>query len=479
MEENNKSVTTEEVKTKTAEQIERELQEELGVKVDYNTINPANILKFLIMSGLGIFIFFINITINGSTAVPMVQLINAVKGFLGGDVRNYLVMLIGIALSITFTISRVQKDGPIAKFHAKDGWFTGALYYLCAIFSIITIFKIGPEQIHSNSMVGPEAIYLAGSVLLTVTIAGWLVTFLTEFGILEFIGTLMEPIMRPLFKVPGQSAVDALSSFVAAPAVGVFITNKLYNRGIYTRKEACCIATNFSVCSLGFFALLCSTAEVEYMYGTVILSSLLIVFILAAIVIRIPPLSLKKNEYFNGMEQTPEMRKYKKDENGIVKKALGASTTKVSGTPFDVFIKAIPDVLSFALKIVTFVMSIAVISLWLSEYTPLFDWIGMPMIPYLNLVQMPDAAAIAPACLVGIAEIFLPVLTIAGMEIAPMSIFFVIVLSTVQIIFFTESANAMMQSDMGLKFPELVLIFLIRTIIAIPIVSVFAHIFYG
>ena len=59
-----------------------------------------------------------------------------------------------------------------------------------------------------------------------------------------------------------------------------------------------------------------------------------------------------------------------------------------------------------------------------------------------------------------------------------MSIFFVIVLSTVQIIFFTESANAMMQTDLDLKFPELVVIFLIRTLIAIPIVAAFAHILF-
>ena len=478
MEEKNITTTNEALETRSAEQLERELAAELGIKIDYSTVTPANIIKFAVMSLLGVFIFFISITINGSSAVPMVQIVNAVKGFLGGDVRSYLVMIIGIALSITFAISRVQKDGPIAKFHAKDGWFTGALYYLCAIFSIITIFKVGPEQIHSNSMVGPEAIYLAGSVLLTVTIAGWLVTFLTEFGILEFIGTMMEPIMRPVFKIPGQAAVDALSSFVAAPAVGVFITNKLYNKGIYTQKEGCCIATNFSVCSLGFFALLCSTAGVDYMYGSSVLTSLIIVFILAAIVIRIPPLSFKKNVYFNGVTQTAEMCKRSKYSGETVKKALAASTTKVSDTSFNVFATAIPDVLSFALKIVTFVMSIAVISLWLSEYTQLFTWIGMPMIPYLELLQMPDAAAIAPATLVGIAEIFLPVLTIAGMDIAPMSTFFVIVLSTVQIIFFTESANAMMQSDLGLKFPELVLIFIIRTVIAIPIVAAAAHILY-
>ena len=49
---------------------------------------------------------------------------------------------------------------------------------------------------------------------------------------------------------------------------------------------------------------------------------------------------------------------------------------------------------------------------------------------------------------------------------------------TVQIIFFTESANAMMQSDLGLTFVQLVVIFLIRTVIAIPIVAGFAHLLF-
>ena len=261
--------------------------------------------------------------------------------------------------------------------------------------------------------------------------------------------------------------------------MGVYLTNRLYNENVYTEKEACCISTNFSVVSLGFFALLVSITGTEYMYGPAVLCSLIIVFILAIIVIRIPPLSWKKDVYRNGVVQTPELARPGKYTMGIFKKALAAATTKAKKTQYSVFITSIPDVLSFALKIVSFVMSIATISLFLCWYTPIFKWIGMPMIPYLQLCQMPDAAVIAPATLVGCAEIALPVMTIAGQQISEMAIFFVIVLSTVQIIFFTESANAMMKADMGLKFGQLIVIFLIRTVIAIPIVSVFAHIIYG
>lgn len=492
MEGKDTNVTT---KAMSAEELEKKLSKEVGVEVDYSTITPANFIKFLVFSGLGVWVFFINTTIGGKTGTPMVLFIDWLKATLG-SVKNWMTLIVCIALAVTFTIAKVTKKGPLAKFHEKDGMVDGVLFYLAAIFAIaITAMPTSEHTISAGAAegalnatflqkvmdpeVGPMAIGLAGTCLFTVTIAGWLVNLLIEFGILEFIGTLMEPIMRRVFKIPGQAAVDALSSFVAAPAVGVYLTNRLYNENVYTEKEACCISTNFSVVSLGFFALLVSITGTEYMYGPAVLCSLIIVFILAIIVIRIPPLCWKKDVYRNGVVQTPELARPGKYTMGIFKKALAAATTKAKKTQYSVFITSIPDVLSFALKIVSFVMSIATISLFLCWYTPIFKWIGMPMIPYLQLCQMPDAAVIAPATLVGCAEIALPVMTIAGQQISEMAIFFVIVLSTVQIIFFTESANAMMKADMGLKFGQLIVIFLIRTVIAIPIVSLFAHIIYG
>ncbi|WP_138159882.1 YjiH family protein [Peptoniphilus catoniae] len=461
-----------------AERVERDLSEKVGIQVDYSTLTTANFLKALIFSGIGVFMFFIPCLTGskGESIVPMVYLVNGAKTAAAG-ILNHLVMIVCIGLSITYTYGKINKNSYFGKFHEKDGVFTGILYYLAAIFSTMLVFQVGPEQI-VNPDVGGLAISLAGSTLFTVTIAGWLVTFLIEFGILEFIGTLIEPIMRRVFLLPGQSAVDALSSFVAAPAVGVFITNKLYNECVYTEKEACCIMTNFSVVSLGFFALLVSITDTQEMYGAAVLTSLLTVFILAIIVIRIPPLSKKKEQYKNGVMQTAAMKKPGKYDSKIFKRAVAAATTKASGTQYSVFLTAFEDVFSFALKVVAFVQALTVLSMLISTYTPVFEWIGKPMVPYLNLMGLENVNDIAPATLVGISEIALPVMTIAGKAIAPASIFFVIVLSTVQIIFFTESANAMLQSDAGLKVGELVLIFLIRTIIAVPIVAFFAKMLY-
>jgi nucleoside recognition membrane protein YjiH len=472
------SYTGEEAEMTDAERLERELNEKVGIDINYDSLTAKNFLKFLIFSGIGIWLFFIPVFQSGTeTVVPMVYLVDLAKQAFAG-ILNQLVMIVCIGLSITYTIGKIKPESYFGRFHEKDGWFTGFLYYLSAVFSTMIVFQVGPEHI-LNPDVGGLAIDLAGSTLFTVTIAGWLVTFLIEFGVLELIGTLIEPIMRRVFLLPGQSAVDALSSFVAAPAVGVFITNKLYDENIYTEKEACCIMTNFSVVSLGFFALLVSITDTQYMYGNAVLVSLITVFILAIIVIRIPPLSRKENKYRNGTMQTEEMRKPGKYDSKIFKKALAAATTKASNAKYKVFITSIEDVLSFALKVVSFVQALTVLSMLVSTYTPAFDLIGKPMVPYLKLVGLPDAEVVAPATLVGIAEIALPVMTIAGKSIAPASIFFVIVLSTVQIIFFTESANAMLQSDAGLTFGQLVVIFILRTLISIPIVALFAKLLYG
>lgn len=162
----------------------------------------------------------------------------------------------------------------------------------------------------------------------------------------------------------------------------------------------------------------------------------------------------------------------------MCKKAVAAATTKAASTEYSVFLHSVKSVVSFALKIVVYVQALAVLALLISTYTPFFTWIGKPMIPFLNLLGLPNADIIAPATLLGIAEIALPAISIAGQNIAHMSIFFILVLSTVQIIFFTESANAMLQADMGLKFGELILIFIIRTVIAIPIVAAAAHLLF-
>lgn len=453
--------------------------ETTGNSEDYGgpSKNFSVVLKTLLGSLAGVLIFFVPFsTSSGKEKIPLIIAIDFVKKIIGDNI-NYFILGIIILLCVTWVISRVSQNKFLQKYHAKDNNIIGFLFILAGIFTFMLTFKIGPEWfLHKD--VGGLALYLGGSVFLTVAIAGVLVFFLTEFGFLEFIGTLLEPLMRPVYRLPGRSAVDAVASFVAAPAVGIFITNTIYKNGCYTQRESASIATNFSVCSLGFFALLTSIGGIMEYLPHMIISSFIITFIIAIIATRIPPLSKKKDVYINGTPQTKDERTPIPYDVKVFKRAFDSAVEKASRVRFDMIYRSAWDAITFAQKIVAYVISIATISLILATYTPLFNYLGAPFAPILSLLQLPDAAQIAPAILVSIAEIALPVIIISGGEVAAMSVFFICTLSSVQIIFFTESANAMLEADIPLTLVDLVLIFIIRTIIAIPLVAIATHIIF-
>ena len=58
---------------------------------------------------------------------------------------------------------------------------------------------------------------LALPVGMIVPIGALILAFLVGFGLLEMVGVLMQPIMKPIWKTPGSSAIDAVASFVGSP----------------------------------------------------------------------------------------------------------------------------------------------------------------------------------------------------------------------------------------------------------------------
>ena len=66
--------------------------------------------------------------------------------------------------------------------------------------------------------------------------AGLLLPFLTNFGLLEFFGSMMVYIMRPLFKIPGRSSIDALTSWIGDGTIGVLMTSKAIRSGQLYKK---------------------------------------------------------------------------------------------------------------------------------------------------------------------------------------------------------------------------------------------------
>ena len=115
----------------------------------------------------------------------------------------------------------------------------------------------------------------------------------------------------------------------------------------------------------------------------------------------------------------------------------------------------------------------------MANYTPVITWLGIPIRPVLELLRIPDAQTIAPSAIAAFVAMSLPATLISGTGVSVMAGFYIVVLSTCQVIFFTESANAMLDSAIPVNFADLVVIFLERTVLLIPLVAIVTHIVFG
>ena len=106
--------------------------------------------------------------------------------------------------------------------------------------------------------------------------------------------------MRPVFKLPGRSSIDCIASFVGDGTIGVALTNKQYEDGYYTTKEASIIATTFSVVSITFSLVVLNQVDLAHLFGPYYLTVVIAGVVAAFIMPRIPPLSRKKDTYYTG-----------------------------------------------------------------------------------------------------------------------------------------------------------------------------------
>lgn len=287
---------------------------------------------------------------------------------------------------------------------------------------------------------------------------------------------LMEPIMRPVFQLPGEAAVNMISSFISSASVGVYFTEQYYIKNRYTTRQACAIVANFSVISVGYIGVLASIAGIGELLGTLLVCSFMLVLLMGAIMIRIPPLSRMEALCIDGSSPGDTCERLGAKER--FRQAFEAGIRRSEEFTIPALKQNTIQAFMFAQKTIGVMIPTVMLVLVLAYNTPLFQWIGTPLIPVLRLLGIPDAAKIAPSVLIGLVEISLPSILIAGQQVAVESAYFIVQLSIVQIIFFSEAGNAILSSRIPLSAGKLVLLFLVRTTIAMPLVAILTHLLF-
>lgn len=440
---------------------------------------------FLVPSILGVILFMVPLKLTGDWKVPIATLADLLSGFIAPIMpwTATIALIIAAIGSITFLFINTDNQKPsffINLFNVSLFWTITRV--VGAILAICVVLEIGPEVIWNENTGGLLLNPDDGLVIFLFTIflfAGLLLPLLLNFGLLEFFGTMMVKVMRPLFKLPGRSAIDALTSWVGDGTIGVLLTSKQYEEGYYTRKEAAIIGTTFSVVSITFSIVIIEKVGLgAYFlpyYGTVILTGL----ILAVIMPRIYPLKHKGDEYIDGRPFTGDDEKLPEGynsishglENALNKANANRSFTKTVG-------EGLKNVLDMWIGVIPVVMAFGTVALILAEYTSVFTILGKPFEPILALLNIPEAADAAQLMVVGFTDMFLPVILADGLITSELTLFVVATISVTQLIFMAEVGGLLLGSKIPVNFFDLVMIFLLRTLIALPIVAGIAHLLF-
>lgn len=444
-------------------------------------MNKKHLMKFILPSLVGILLFMTPIPYNGEIIIPVAIFSNLINEYLG----VYLPAIVTVLISITTCITLLVKLAKPKKIIEHKYWSTlfnpnrfwtvsrcfGTIFVFC------TYFKVGPEFIWSDATGGLLLNDLLPILFAVFLFAGFLLPLLLNFGLLEFVGSILTKVMRPIFGLPGRSSVDCIASWLGDGTIGVLLTSKQYEDGYYTKREAAVIGTTFSFVSITFSLVVIAQVGLQHMFVPYYVTILLCGVVAAIIIPRIPPLSRKKDIYVSGEEASEKElipEGYNSFSWGLEKALSRASKSEGIGA----FVKeGAGNVLDMWMGVIPIVMAMGTFTLILAEYTSLFKVLGMPFIPILTLLQVPEAIEASQTLIVGFADMFLPSVLASSIE-SEMTRFIVATVSVTQLIYMSEVGGLLLGSKIPVNFKELFIIFIERTLITLPIIVVIAHILF-
>ncbi|WP_258802958.1 YjiH family protein [Pseudarthrobacter sp. NS4] len=422
--------------------------------------------KLFVYSGIGAFMFFVPVTIAGKNTIMLDHIVSFLQATAGPVLPFYALAVIVAGAVYPFIAGTWKRSAVELVF--------SLLKVVGMAVGFMMVFRVGPAWLFEPGM-GPFLFEkLVIPVGLLVPIGAVFLALLVSYGLLEFIGVLVQRVMRPIWRTPGRSAIDAVASFVGSYSLGLLITNRVYKEGKYTARESAIIATGFSTVSATFMVIVAKTLDLMGQWTAYFWITFLVTFAVTAITVRIWPLNSIPDEYHPDAVPQPE-----EDVSGRrLSVAWREARQTVEAAPslaVNVWTN-VRDGLLMAMAILPSILSIGLLGLVLATYTPVFDWLGFLFYPFTWALQLPEPMLVAKASAVGVAEMFLPALLAA--EAVPMVKFIVGVVSVSGIIFFSALVPCIMATDIPIPVWKLVVIWFQRVALTLILVTPIAFLLF-
>ena len=447
---------------------------------NYSTLR--NWLILLLPSLLGVFLFMTPIPAEKGLTIPVAVMANQLKMTLGSWMPYLLAFIVTVSAVLTLVVKLAKPaQAPSSSFAGKlfsPGWGWVVVRVLGAIFLLLVLSGQGPAFITSPATGALVLNDLLPVLFCVFVFAGLLLPLLLNFGLLEFIGTLMTKIMRPIFRLPGRSAVDCIASWIGDGSVGILLTSKQYEAGFYTAREAAVIGTTFSAVSVTFCIVVLGQVRLEHMflpfYATICTAGLV-----AAIVLPyLPPLRGKPDTYIDGIDHMrAEGGQF--SQTSVFSRAVAHGLHRASqASGFRATLReGIEAVLDMLFGILPVIMAVGTLALVIAEHTSVFSILGAPFVPLLELLQIPYPDQAAKSVMVGFADMFVPSILVSEVP-SELTRFVIAALSVTQLIYMSEVGALLLGSKIPVTLVDLFVLFILRTLITLPVIAGMAHLLF-
>lgn len=440
-----------------------------------------SIAKFLIPSAVGVALFMIPVQrANGDQTMLSGLLVDWITGLAGSMLVPALVVLTVVSTVVTVW-HKVRPIRFISEREGLDAIFTVSTFWLGvriagATLMVMVLTGAGPAVLTSDDTGGNILYSIIPAAAPWYLVGGLFLPFLTDYGLVDLFSALFQRFAKPIFRVPGNSMVDCLSSWLGSSVCGAYLTISQYEKGFYTGRETAALLSGFELLSISFCSMIASMMGVGHVFGafyaTIVIAGLVCAFILP----RIHPILGIADEYCPGVEkqideEAPEgMSSLQWGCNQALKRAdgalaLGPMLLQGAQSALNLLVSTLPSIMTFG--------SIALI---VATQTSVFDYLGIPLGLYLSLFGVPDAMEVGSTILVGFADQFVPVILGSGMASTGVR-FLVGAVSILQILYMTDIGSLILTSKVPFKFWQIFVVYLERVVICIPIVILCAHLF--
>ena len=407
--------------------------------------------RLLGYSLIGLVLFFVPFDIDGRSTI----LIDHAASALQAHARP---LVIGLALLFMFY-------GALAPW--LDGSWRRSLTH--TVFSVLKVFgllvgaayllRLGPQALYQPDMLPFLFEKLVLSLALIVPLGSLALVFLIGFGLLELVGVLMQPVMRPIWRTPGKSAIDAVASFVGSYSVGLLITDRMYQQGHYSLREAAIIATGFSTVSAPFMVIIAKTLGLMPVWNLYFWSAMAVTFVVTALSARIYPLSRLPSESREEAPLPPGESRLGHAWRAGLQQAGGAPALHLA------LLETFRDGLRMTAAILPSILAVGLLGLLAAKYTPLFEAIGLLLYPVTALFGLEQPMAVAQGLASGLAEMFLPAMLLKDADVLVK--FVTAIVSVSSVLFLSASIPCVLATRIPLSLGHLLLIWLQRTLLSL------------